>query len=764
MKRFMKKLFTPLAKYYQIIKNAIAKITPGKNAWFGAAVGVFIAASLFWLLLIIQVAIPHGIIHSLIGLVAGLLIALLFGATLILIASILNRIPTLYHLAFGAAVLLLSLALLAVPLIPGTIAAILLVIITGSLGGAAIAVVKRGSLKNLTKPKRALFYICLGLSLALLIGGTTFLAAEGFSKDSPFNAGQLSAENVVLLDLPDPSAKGSFNVNYLTYGSGDDVKRTEFGEEADLTTPTVNGSKLVEGWTSLRSAYWGFGPNTLPLNGRVWYPEGEGPFPLVIIVHGNHLMEDYSDEGYAYLAEMLASRGFITVSVDQNFLNLSLVADLGLFSGLKKENDLRAWLLLEHLTAWRVWNEQESSPFYGSVDLDSISLIGHSRGGEAVAIAAAFNNLRYHPDDAELVFDYNFGIKSIVSIAPVDGQYLPGNKRLPLANINYLVIHGSHDMDVISFQGARQYARIEFDIDQESSTGRSSFFKSGVYIHGANHGQFNSDWGRKDITGPPIQLFNLRNIMPAGEQQQIAKVIIGAFLEATLNEKSEYRLLFQDLRRGAHWLPDQIHLGKYYDSETVAIANFDEDIDLSTTTIPGGRIKGENLAAWREQDVPLKWGNLEDRAAYLSWDQEAASGMPRYRVILPEMESILTEESVIVFDLADAGMEEYFDEFKEPIDLTIELADASGNRANLPLSHFSLIQPQIEARLGKADFMNSLALSEPVYQSFEFLISDFMAINAELDPENLKEISFIFDRTPRGSLFLDRLAIRQATN
>jgi hypothetical protein len=71
----------------------------------------------------------------------------------------------------------------------------------------------------------------------------------------------------------------------------------------------------------LRSRYWGFDVTNLPLNGRVWYPDGDGPFPLALIVHGNHFMMDYSDPGYDYLGQLLASRGIILVSVDQNFLN-----------------------------------------------------------------------------------------------------------------------------------------------------------------------------------------------------------------------------------------------------------------------------------------------------------------------------------------------------------------------------------------------------------------------------------------------------------
>src|SRR6202044_1603663 len=100
----------------------------------------------------------------------------------------------------------------------------------------------------------------------------------------------------------------------------------------------------------LRTAYWGFDAAHMPLNGRVWMPEGQGPFPLVLVVHGNHVMEDYSDPGYAYLGELLASQGFIVVSVDENFVNLSLADYADPFSlRMGDENKVRAWLLLKHL-------------------------------------------------------------------------------------------------------------------------------------------------------------------------------------------------------------------------------------------------------------------------------------------------------------------------------------------------------------------------------------------------------------------------------
>ena len=229
----------------------------------------------------------------------------------------------------------------------------------------------------------------------------------------------------------------------------------------------VDGSHLIEGWSGAagwaRTQYWGFDAKQLPRQGRVWFPDGDGPFPLVLMVHGNHDMEDFSDPGYAYLGELFASRGIIAVSVDENFLNSSF-ADLvgGFKGGLTKENDARAWMLLEHLRLWRQWNQDPQNRFHGKVDLDRVALIGHSRGGEAVAIAAMFNHLPFYPDDARVAFDYGFNLRGVIAIAPSDEQYEPRSEPTEFDDVSYLVIQGSNDGDVQSYMGSAQYSRVGF--------------------------------------------------------------------------------------------------------------------------------------------------------------------------------------------------------------------------------------------------------------------------------------------------------------
>jgi len=726
------------------------------RAWTGAAWGVGLTAALLWGALTWAGLAPAGGLSSALFWLSGLAFGAAFGGLMALLGWLLRRLPRRYGWVTLGALPLLASAYLALPLAYGLLALLGGLILTVSLLGAALASLLR---PGLTPQQRRTALVMFIISLSALLGGGAFLLDDGYSTQPPVNAAALSAQNVIPLTLPDPSLPGKYPVRTLTYGSGSD-HRPEYGAQAALLTAPVDGSQLLEGWSAIRRAWWGFGPDSLPLNARVWLPDGEGAFPLILIAHGNHPMEDSSENGYDYLAELLASRGFIVASIDENFLNLSLAADFGMFAPLKDENDARAWLILEHLRQWRDWSVTPGNPFYGRVNLDGIGLMGHSRGGEAVAIAAAFNRLPCHPENAALRFDYHFNIRAIAALAPVDGQFLPGERPLPLSDVNYLVLHGAHDMDVVSFGGLRQYNRLQF-LDG------NPWFKAALYIYGANHGQFNRAWGRRDMLGPARQLFNLGALLPTAQQEQIAKVFVSAFMEATLHDQSDYRALFRDPRAARAWLPETIYLSQYQDSSTIRLAAFEEDINLETASLPGVSLHGDGLTLWREQVVPLRWGDSHNSAVYLGWDTASAPGLPQFILTLPEGGLALSSQSALTFALAAA------DETPQlrgdrlpadnpvPLDLTLELVDRTGESARLPLSHFSLLQPPIQVHLGKAAWMSVLPASEPMFQTFEFHLNDFAAQNPRFNPSRLSEIRFLFNRSPAGVVVLDEVHLTE---
>ncbi len=757
-------------------------VKPGPRAWRGAGIGVASAAALvyvasaLWVLLLTHENLVVYII------VLGLpLLALAIGGLGLLLVRLLNLLPRLFTWALISTVT--AVGFIYGGLGPkGMFTGIAACVLVGSLIGASVGILATGKGRDLTWVQRWTTVCGLVAGVALAGFAAWWLIMDGRpGKDVP-NAALEAARptRMPAQELADPSQPGPFRVLQLTYGSGSGRRRPEYAERVTIKTHTVDGSKLIERWSGrhgwARTRFWGFDAKELPLQARVWYPDGTGPFPLVLIVHGNHLMEEYSDPGYSYLGELMASRGFIFASVDENFLNSS-VGDLTGFPdvGLKEENDARGWLLLEHLRLWRDWNRTPGHAFHGHVDMDRIAVAGHSRGGEAAAVAGVFNPLPFYPENARVRFDFNFNIRSVLAIAPVDGQYKPAGEPSRLKNLNYFVLHGSWDGDMRSFHGARVLERTGFE-------GDGDWFKASLYVHRANHGQFNTVWGRSDAGGPYTPFLNLRPILPGADQERVASVFISAFLEATLHDRREYRALLRDWRTGAAWLPKTIYLQKYEEARSKMLATYEEDLDLTTTTAAGGRTAAENLSDWKEKAVGIKWGGLDTRAVFLGWNRKEAPGRCSYVIELPQTGFETSPDSVLTFSLADTKDKpsSYRDEEgegerkkaredgeddsgkrREPIDLTLEVTDRMGNAARLPLSHYSKLQPQIEAEIQKASFMSSVPSSEVVYQTFEFPLGDFAAVTPKLDPAALRSIRLVFDRTEKGVVILDGVGFRQ---
>ncbi len=331
--------------------------------------------------------------------------------TVAVVLTLLRKIPRL-----AAGVIVAVLVLLALPWLNawGYMVAAGVLLIQCTLG-ASIATVLLGGLRYAALGKKVLTLGAGTLALVANVWLLFFLRSDGVADQRWL---QPSPETILppMLTAADPSIRGSYAVETLFYGHGDDLRRKEYGHSVAIRTDAVNASPFFadfSGWkAALRKRYWGFGMDHLPLNGRVWYPRGAGPFALVLMLHGNHEMSEFSDPGYAYLGELLASRGFIFVSIDENFLNV------GLLHEPPDERPARAWLMLEHLKRWEQWNSTPGNPFFGKVDTANVALMGHSRGGAAAARAALFNKLAYNPDDASIRLQYGYPIKAVVAIAP----------------------------------------------------------------------------------------------------------------------------------------------------------------------------------------------------------------------------------------------------------------------------------------------------------------------------------------------------------
>jgi len=745
-------------------------IRPGPEVRRGAVWGTLAAA-------VATVVIAGLVLKTGFGYAFDFAFAILFAALcipltalgVVLLLTILRKLPrwaagwiigsgVVVMMLWGPTQLAIPMAIV-VGLVEGMLSATIATFVDGELGQAAL---------------RKKIVVSL-LFVASVAGNAYFvwLFAHAGSMDK-LTAWNPPAESMpAKLAVENPSVNGPYHVQKLFYGVGTDVRRPEYGSSVAIRTRTVDASdffKDFKGWKRwARKKFWKFDADKLPLNARVWYPEGAGPFPLALIVHGNHNLADFSDPGYEYLGELLASRGFILASIDENFLNGGLFHD----PPLKPGSAVRGWLLLEHLKLWKEWNQAAGNPFQGKVDLTRIALMGHSRGGEAAATATAFNRMKYYPEDANIKFDYGFAIKAVVAIAPADGQYKPAEEHRWISDVSYLTLQGAHDADVSSFLGSRQWDHVKY-------TQPGPWFKAEIYAYRANHGQFNTVWGRTDAGRPLSWLLNLKPLMPGEEQRRISKTYISAFLEATLHDRREYVPLFEDWRVGREWLPDTLYVNRYQDASYVPLASFSEDADLTTTTAAGGTIAGENLSVWHEGRIPWRSGDRDYNGVFLGWNRAKDAPAGTYTLTLPagaatkwqlgagstiELSvAAMDEDAPLPGKKSEAEKKKEEEEKKkekeekskkkerEAPDFTMELVASDGAIASAQISKFMVIPPPFKETFTKLAILDKEGYEkdwEPVFQTVRVPLASFQAVDGakRFDPAKLTAVRLKFDQT-----------------
>lgn len=697
------------------------------TVWRTAIAGLWIVCFLAFTTAVL--GIPTGLgVPTDIALAAGtstILLAIASNIIAVLIALTGLRIPRLFAGCVlsdvGAILLILYYADFEIE--AAVLIAVLLSVL-GALGGLAI---------GLLRSKR----ITMGLLLTITVTFSQLALANGVQEIPTLEPIDISDSDVIPLTAASPSQPGNQAYQTFTYASGKDLHRTEYGKDTNVISSTVDASAYIKDWSKLRTLFWGFDYNALPLNGRVWMPEGEGPYPVVLMVHGNHMMEDYSDGGYAYLGELLASRGFIAISLDENFLNYSA------WSGIP-DNDfkVRTWIILKHLEQLTAFSDEPDNPFYQKIDFTKTALLGHSRGGQAVAMAADAE--RWFKNDPVMKAVDRFNIASVVALAPTDKTI--DDQQARLKDVNYLTLQGARDGDVHDFYGDRQYIRTSY------SQG-SSAFKSSLYIADANHSQFNSDWGAYDQTLPAGLFLNRAQIMDADKQRQISKVYVSAFLETTLHGKDEYQSLFRDYRSGLKWLPETTYYNRFQDGGYRPVATFDEDRNKNTVNLGIAEASGlswsEELAKDRESKSKATYGVVLERTA--KKDEEAYYNIKLKDSVVTEM--ALSDADGLTFSLANLNGD-IKDELSIPLppNVEVELTDKNDTSARLPLSEvmdilplpqtqFTLF-PWLEERINDGKYGD---LSEAVFQTYEMPFEQFQEEEPELEPENLTEITFYLE-------------------
>ncbi|MFD8624344.1 hypothetical protein ACFV4E_10640 [Streptomyces hygroscopicus] len=251
------------------------------------------------------------------------------------------------------------------------------------------------------------------------------------------------------------------------------------------------------------------------MTAEVVAPKGAtGSRPLALFLHGRHdtcykpgsedgVTGDWpcadgskpipSHLGYLRDQRLLASQGYVTVSISANGINAQdwQAEDAGA--------QARSSLVRQHLAHWADWAAHRSSApavvrEAAKADLSRVLLVGHSRGGEGVN-RAAMDSL-YPPPAAEDGYrgPVRWKVRGTVLIGPtIFGQN-------PVADVPSVTLLPGCDGDVSDLQG-------ENFVDGTRGISRGTALHSAVYLVGANHNYFNSEWTPGEAVAPATDDF-----------------------------------------------------------------------------------------------------------------------------------------------------------------------------------------------------------------------------------------------------------------
>ena len=100
------------------------------------------------------------------------------------------------------------------------------------------------------------------------------------------------------------------------------------------------------------------------------------------------------------------------------------------------------------------------------------------------------------------------------------------------------------------------------------------------------------------------------------------------------------------------------------------------------------------------------------------------------------------------------------------MDLTVELTDASGHTARLPLSRFGVPRRPLEIHILRRrdeEKQRFPTQYEMVLQTYVMPIADFARVTPELDARHLRSIRLVFDRLVAGTVVVDDIGVSSQT-
>jgi dienelactone hydrolase len=322
---------------------------------------------------------------------------------------------------------------------------------------------------------------------------------------------------------PRPIGSGPFSVAGMEIDDGCDFDLD--GRSLVWSDPVLGRSQVTIDFTDLgyaEESCRGDDRGLVEMKVRVHYPGDRrrvaqgGPFPLVMVLHGRQPNGVVGYTGYDDLGRLLASHGYVVASIAGTWM-------------ANVRTPSRAEHVREHLRRFVARAQAGSgSIFAGMLDLSRVSLVGHSRGGEAMALAWEWQ--RVAPDPG-------YSIGAVVGIAPT--QHHDHLVAQSLRDVGIQVILGASDCELDGLDGIRLYDRAG---DPRAA---GSTLKSLVYIERANHRFFNSVWERDlgSDCGSETQ------VLSGTKARMVANAYTLAFLDTAVRGGTRWRPYLTGQRR-----------------------------------------------------------------------------------------------------------------------------------------------------------------------------------------------------------------------
>jgi dienelactone hydrolase len=318
-----------------------------------------------------------------------------------------------------------------------------------------------------------------------------------------------------------------------------DLRTYDLGN-ATLTQPGVSSS-----WQEMPYS----------LNGTLGMPQGEGPFPVVVLLHGRHpgchFVEETNpspwpcppgtetrfDQGLAYLAQVLTKAGYLTLAPN---LNAAYANAYGATSANRTDLvEVRSEQIIDaHLTGLLEAHRGGSADFGVSLedkaDLEQLAIIGHSLGG-GIAVRRARQSLE---ESAQLFNGDKFSpIRALLLVSPTPSRSVEKEPQAyELPDVPTGVVVGGCDRDIYDLSSLYYFEAANTNPRREGPV-------AALLVPGANHNFFNAavqqdDYYRQPDNAPLCDPQQSTLRLSRVEQENFLVDYALKFLDQTLNPEN----------------------------------------------------------------------------------------------------------------------------------------------------------------------------------------------------------------------------------